>query len=99
MIDGYPELNLINPLTRAQIQLPPIDTFPDVLGYRPYRADEEYLILRVRPNLPKPAKVQVESIAYVRDVFINKLHGHLRYGFRFIFLQKGGQEMDSYSTK
>ena len=73
MIDGYPELNLINPLTRAQIQLPPIDTFPDVLGYRPYMADEEYLILRVRPNLPKPAKVQVESIAYVRDVFIHKL--------------------------
>ena len=33
MIDGYPELNLINPLTRAQIQLPPIDTFPDVLEH------------------------------------------------------------------
>ncbi|KAL0004705.1 hypothetical protein SO802_012266 [Lithocarpus litseifolius] len=73
MMDGHAELNLINPLTRAQIQLPPIDTFPDVLGYRPYMADQEYLILRVRPNLPKPAKVQVESIAYVRDVFIHKL--------------------------
>ena len=36
-------------------------------------ADEEYLILRVRPNLPKPAKVQVESIACVRDVFMHKL--------------------------
>ncbi|KAK7833791.1 f-box/kelch-repeat protein [Quercus suber] len=30
MVNGSPELTLINPLTRAQIQLPPIDTFPDI---------------------------------------------------------------------
>nr|POE88857.1 putative f-box protein [Quercus suber] len=47
MVDGSPELNLINPLTRAQIQLPPIDTFPDVLEYRPNVPGEEYLIFRV----------------------------------------------------
>ncbi|KAK7833520.1 putative f-box protein [Quercus suber] len=31
---------------RAQIQLPPIDTFPDVLQYRPNVLGEEYLIFR-----------------------------------------------------
>ena len=70
MVDGSPELNLINPLTRAQIQLPPIDTFPNVLEYRPNVPGEEYLIFRVRSHQCEPLKIEITSPEYVRYIFI-----------------------------
>ncbi|KAM7523744.1 hypothetical protein LguiA_013646 [Lonicera macranthoides] len=35
---------LINPLTRAQVQLPPRSTFPDVKDYHPNKVGEEYVL-------------------------------------------------------
>ncbi|KAG6701832.1 hypothetical protein I3842_07G005300 [Carya illinoinensis] len=71
--DGFPELYLINTFTKAQIRLPPLDTFPDVLWYRPDMIDEEYLIFRERLYLSKPPIVKSASIAYFRRAFIRKI--------------------------
>ena len=38
------ELCLVNPFTRAQIQLPPLDTFPEVEAYHPEWARKVYMI-------------------------------------------------------
>ena len=76
MVDGSPEQTLINPLTRAQIQIPPIDTFLNVLKYRPNMSGKEYLIFRVRSHQPSPTKLKkfkTASIKYIRDSFIDKV--------------------------
>ncbi|KAM7529275.1 hypothetical protein LguiB_032685 [Lonicera macranthoides] len=38
------DLYLINPLTKARIQLPPRSTFPDVKDYHPDKVGEEYVL-------------------------------------------------------
>ena len=70
MVDEPLELNLINPLNRAQIQLQPIDTFPDVLEYRPNVPGEEHLIFRVRSHQCEPPKIEITSPEYLRYIFL-----------------------------
>jgi hypothetical protein len=43
-IPSSPDICLLNPLTGAQIQLPPRSTFPDVIHYISDRIDEEYRV-------------------------------------------------------
>ncbi|CAI0459645.1 unnamed protein product [Linum tenue] len=45
MMDRTPSLLLLNPLTRSTIPLPPITSFPDVLGFFPDKVGKEYLYL------------------------------------------------------
>jgi hypothetical protein len=70
--DGYPKLCLINPFTRAQIQLPPLDTFPDVLSFDPNMPDREYLIYKERSYLHSQ-KTHTRGVTYFRKVFVNKI--------------------------
>jgi hypothetical protein len=67
-VDGHPELFLINPFTRAQIQLPPLDTFPNVLRYDPDDEDEEYLIVRERTQ-----SIYSQSVDYFRKAYLHKV--------------------------
>ncbi|XP_059462084.1 putative F-box protein At5g55150 [Corylus avellana] len=71
-VDGYPKLCLINPFTRAQIQLPPLDTFPDVLSFDPNMPNKEYLINKERSYL-RSQKTHSRGVAYFRKVFVNKV--------------------------
>jgi len=71
-VDGYPELCLINPFSRAQIQLPPIDTFPDVLRFDPNVPNKEYLISGKRSYLHNQ-KTHARGVAYFRNVFVRKV--------------------------
>ncbi|PIA56774.1 hypothetical protein AQUCO_00700847v1 [Aquilegia coerulea] len=43
-VEKGPSVDLVNPLTKARMQLPPIYTFPDVLEYQPERVGEEFLV-------------------------------------------------------
>lgn len=71
-VDEYPELCLINSFTRAQIQLPPLDTFSDILRFDPNVPNEEYLIDGERPYFPSQ-KTYSRGVAFFREVFLNKV--------------------------
>ncbi|KAF5184680.1 F-box protein skip23 [Thalictrum thalictroides] len=43
-VEKGPSIDLINPLTKAHMQLPPIYTFPNVLEYQPERVGKEFLV-------------------------------------------------------
>ncbi|XP_059446604.1 uncharacterized protein LOC132178169 [Corylus avellana] len=71
-IDGYPKFCLINPFTRAQIQLPPLDTFPDVLRFDHNKPNEEYFIYGARRYIPNQ-KTYSKGLAYFREIFVNNV--------------------------
>jgi hypothetical protein len=69
-VDGYPKLSLINPFTRAQIQLPPLDTFPGILRFDPNKLNEEYLISTDRIYYDK---IHSRGLAFFRNYFVQKV--------------------------
>lgn len=44
MLDEYPPIFLVNPLTRAKIDLPPLSTFPYVVGFDVFNVGREYVL-------------------------------------------------------
>lgn len=58
---------LINPLTRAQITLPPRTEFADVVQYRPIEVDEEFIV-RMWYDVPPDEDLELE----LYDAEINK---------------------------
>ncbi|KAM7524027.1 hypothetical protein LguiA_013929 [Lonicera macranthoides] len=66
-----PDIHLINPLTRAQIQLPPRYTFADVTGYIADRVGEEYAILQPR-SMALPVSYYA-SAELVNSVWMRKV--------------------------
>ncbi|CAL1403916.1 unnamed protein product [Linum trigynum] len=44
MVGDTPDMSLFNPVTKTEISLPPITSFPDVLGYDPEKLRLEYLL-------------------------------------------------------
>ncbi|KAL5719317.1 hypothetical protein ACHQM5_012112 [Ranunculus cassubicifolius] len=73
-----PAIHLINPLRSTRMQLPPIDTFPDVLEYNPERVDEEYLISTDYPTITATSTIGchrdvLHRAAWVQSCFIMKL--------------------------
>jgi hypothetical protein len=71
-VDGYSELCLINPFTRAQIRLPPLYTFSSVLRFDPNVPNEEYLIYRERSYLSNQ-KTHSRDVPFFRNIFICKI--------------------------
>lgn len=61
-----PNIHFINPLTRAQIQLPPRYTFTDVSSYVLDKVDKEYAIWNPPPMTPG-------SFRYVAAEFVNTM--------------------------
>ncbi|CAL1374039.1 unnamed protein product [Linum trigynum] len=62
-----PFMFLLNPLTREQIQLPPITRFPDVLKYRPEKIGHEFL------RLSDSGRKIAQGKKFFESTFINKM--------------------------
>ncbi|KAF6135641.1 hypothetical protein GIB67_028212 [Kingdonia uniflora] len=68
MVGDDPELCLLNPFTRAIIQLPSLTKFPNILDFREFLVDNEYLCL-VRGGRKREYAVSKKTI---RESFIVK---------------------------
>lgn len=58
------DMYLINPLTKAKIQLPPRSTFPDVKEYHAHKVGQEYVMFHTDGS----NKIFVESAGYINNL-------------------------------
>ncbi|XP_059461049.1 F-box protein SKIP23-like [Corylus avellana] len=66
-LDNSPAILLLNPLTKAQINLPPLSSFPNVVSFDNLEVDNEYAIRDVSGEIYRL------SLRKMRDSFIKKL--------------------------
>ncbi|KAK7252976.1 hypothetical protein RIF29_37312 [Crotalaria pallida] len=70
-LDGL--IRMLNPHTKAQFNLPPMSTIPNVVAYNPDVQDEEYTIKRtLPPNLPY-ATIYTTSKYHIQEMNIKKI--------------------------
>lgn len=59
-LDG--SLQMVKPLTRAKIHLPPLSTFPDMIGHK----NEEYTLI-------EDGEIYTEDIFYLQKMYVQKI--------------------------
>ncbi|GLT70668.1 hypothetical protein SLA2020_427300 [Shorea laevis] len=67
-VEMSPALHLFNPLTKIQIALPPLHSFPDIEHYCPDRNGREYAIRNFRFEM-----TEFYDQAHMQEVYIEKL--------------------------
>nr|GLL30495.1 F-box protein SKIP23-like [Ipomoea trifida] len=66
ILDESPSVFIINPLTRAKLNLPPLSRFPNVLDFNFYNVGREY-------TLRSDGEIHTCSLKEMRDTFIKKV--------------------------
>ncbi|KAF8405484.1 hypothetical protein HHK36_010391 [Tetracentron sinense] len=67
LAEESPAIRLLNPLTRTQIQLPPLSSFPNVLNFSISRIGREYLLLNSSGHR------YYHNLREMRDLFLKKV--------------------------
>ncbi|KAL6995934.1 hypothetical protein U1Q18_006069 [Sarracenia purpurea var. burkii] len=67
ILDESPAIFLLNPLTRSKIHLPPLSSFPNVVGFNFYDVGREYFLRAPTGDS------YTRSLKEMRDFFIKKL--------------------------
>ncbi|XP_022155372.1 F-box protein SKIP23-like [Momordica charantia] len=71
-LDNGLTLQLLNPLTKSQLQLPPISSFPGIIGYDPNNQGEEYTLLRPMDKINTKSRARVHG-EYIRKIVLSSL--------------------------
>ncbi|XP_056163974.1 F-box protein SKIP23-like [Syzygium oleosum] len=67
ILDESPSVVLVNPLTGAKVDLPPLHTFPDVVGFNFADVGREYLLRDGNHRL------STRNLKQMRDIFVKKV--------------------------
>ncbi|GLT82505.1 hypothetical protein SLE2022_008700 [Rubroshorea leprosula] len=68
MVEKGPGLYLFNPLTRAQISLPPLSSFPNVKSYNADMHDEEYTIVDFKGRIANWSHFEIQFSFIIKIV-------------------------------
>ncbi|KAJ4849431.1 hypothetical protein Tsubulata_007281 [Turnera subulata] len=106
MVEDGPAVNLLNPITKDQIALPPISTLPYLTGYDPDRKDEEYAIANYKSGnvymysksqwkMLGLQKVVLSSTPAAKDFVALAIYGEYS---RLVFCKGGDDKWTSLQT-